>query len=454
MKFLLHTCCAPCSVACVQSLRAEGIEPTAYWYNPNIHPYAEYRARRDTLVEYAARIGLALEEDDEYGLRPFTWAVGGDIENRCLICYAARMRQAARHAKAGGYTHFTTTLLISPYQNHERLRAAAEQAADEYGVEFLYRDYRPLFKQGQADARRLSLYMQKYCGCVFSEQERYDKRYSAKPPIAVKRVERVAQEPAAPREGTRHEAARKQAWPRFRQLGERFEAALAMETAAFVAMGTVSAEGAADAAPIAAAPTGNRRKSPAAAPITAAAPATSAPITAAPNPLVALLSVQTERTLWEARNVMRCAAHSGLWETVYCDMPVWRHVYHMLHSLDQWFMSPAHYSEPSIHVDGLNDLDRAVDLPAFTLMQMETYLAAITAKLRAYLAALPDAALDSSPDSRPFARLALIVAAIRHITAHFGMMMGFIIAHNGAWPLTIGMQRPLPTEDDGLPHYA
>ncbi len=72
MKLLLHICCAPCSVACVQSLRAEGIEPTGYWYNPNIHPFTEYRQRRNTLVEYAESIGMALEMDDEYGLRPFT----------------------------------------------------------------------------------------------------------------------------------------------------------------------------------------------------------------------------------------------------------------------------------------------------------------------------------------------------------------------------------------------
>ena len=53
MKLLLHTCCAPCSVYCIKSLREEGIEPTLFWYNPNIHPYSEYKARRDCLVEYA-----------------------------------------------------------------------------------------------------------------------------------------------------------------------------------------------------------------------------------------------------------------------------------------------------------------------------------------------------------------------------------------------------------------
>ena len=181
MKLLLHICCAPCSVACIQSLRAEGIEPTGYWFNPNIHPFVEYRTRRDTLKDYAARIGLALTVNDTYGLRPFVRAVAEDIGGRCPVCYAARMRETARYAAANGFTHFTSTLFISPYQRHNLLRAAAEEAAQAYGVAFLYRDFRPLFRAGQEEARALELYMQKYCGCVFSEEERYSKRYRVKP---------------------------------------------------------------------------------------------------------------------------------------------------------------------------------------------------------------------------------------------------------------------------------
>ena len=177
LKLLLHICCAPCSVECIKSLRAEGIEPTGYWYNPNIHPFTEYRARRNTVTEYAQSIGLALEMNDFYGLRPFCAAVAEDIGGRCAVCYACRMRETARYAALQGFTHFSTTLLYSPYQKHELLRAAAEEAAEEFGVEFLYRDFRPLFRQGQEEARALNLYLQKYCGCVFSEEERYSKRY-------------------------------------------------------------------------------------------------------------------------------------------------------------------------------------------------------------------------------------------------------------------------------------
>ncbi len=176
IKLLMHTCCAPCSVACVQALRDEGIEPTAYWNNPNIHPFTEYRVRRDTLREYAASIGMALVEEGEYGLRPFVKAVAEDMDNRCAYCYEVRMDAAAKYAAEHGFTHFTSTLFISPYQNHELLRQTAQRAADTYGVEFLYRDFRPHFREGQSEARALGLYMQKYCGCVFSEEERYAKK--------------------------------------------------------------------------------------------------------------------------------------------------------------------------------------------------------------------------------------------------------------------------------------
>ena len=176
MKLLLHICCAPCSVYCIDSLRAEGISPVGFWYNPNIHPYQEYKARRDTLIEYAARIALPLEIKEEYGLRPFVRAVAGDIDHRCGYCYRVRMEETAKYAAEHGFTHFATTLLVSPYQNHEGIRQAGEAAGERWGVEYLYRDFSPGFREGQRKARELGLYMQKYCGCVFSEEDRYAKQ--------------------------------------------------------------------------------------------------------------------------------------------------------------------------------------------------------------------------------------------------------------------------------------
>ena len=175
-KTLLHICCAPCSITCIDTLRTEGIEPVGYWYNPNIHPVTEYRARRDTLIQYARDIGMELNIRDDYGLREFVRAIYPELENRCGVCYDLRLFEAARFARESGFKSFSTTLLISPYQNHELLIETAERAAKEYGIEFLYRDFRPRFREGQAKARELGLYMQKYCGCVFSEEERYIKR--------------------------------------------------------------------------------------------------------------------------------------------------------------------------------------------------------------------------------------------------------------------------------------
>ena len=175
-KTLLHICCAPCSIMCIDTLRAEGIEPVGYWYNPNIHPVTEYRSRRDTLIQYAKDIGMELHLRDDYGLREFVRAIYPELENRCGVCYDLRMREAARFAAENGFESFSTTLLISPYQNHELLIETAEKAAKEYGIEFLYRDFRPRFREGQAKARELGLYMQKYCGCIFSEEDRYCKK--------------------------------------------------------------------------------------------------------------------------------------------------------------------------------------------------------------------------------------------------------------------------------------
>ncbi len=172
-KILLHICCAPCANQCIDSLRDEGFAVAGYWFNPNIHPFTEYRSRRNTLRDYAQQIQLRMIEEDIYGLRPFVEHVAGDIRGRCRYCYQVRMNWTAKKAAEEGMDAFTTSLLISPYQNHEGIMQAAREAADRYGVPFLYRDFRPLFRRGQERARELGFYMQKYCGCVFSEEDRY-----------------------------------------------------------------------------------------------------------------------------------------------------------------------------------------------------------------------------------------------------------------------------------------
>ena len=176
MKTLMHICCAPCANQPIEVLRTDGIEVAGFWYNPNIHPVTEYRARRNCLEEYAKEIELPLIMKNDYALRPFVRAVADDIAHRCGKCYEMRLDRVARYAAEHGFDSFTSTLFVSPYQNHELMRAVAEQAAAKYGVQFLYRDFRPGFRAGQQEARECELYMQKYCGCVFSEEDRYQKQ--------------------------------------------------------------------------------------------------------------------------------------------------------------------------------------------------------------------------------------------------------------------------------------
>jgi predicted adenine nucleotide alpha hydrolase (AANH) superfamily ATPase len=171
---------------CIETLRSEGVEPVLYWYNPNIHPFTEYRNRRDCLVNHAKKLELALVMEDHYGLKDFIAEYPFADSGRCAFCYRLRLEKAARAAKERDFDAFCTSLLISPYQDHELLKKTARTAAERYGVEFLYRDFRPFFREGQAKARAASCYMQKYCGCVFSEEERY-----RGPPQATRGLEAV-----------------------------------------------------------------------------------------------------------------------------------------------------------------------------------------------------------------------------------------------------------------------
>lgn len=133
--------------------------------------------RRDCLKEYTKKVGVELILHEEYGLDDFCRHVVSDIPNRCVnYCYPKRLGETVRYAAENGFDAFTTTLLVSPYQKHEELKKVCEKLAHESGLEFVYRDFRVGFRDGQAKAREAGLYMQKYCGCIFSEEERYQKQ--------------------------------------------------------------------------------------------------------------------------------------------------------------------------------------------------------------------------------------------------------------------------------------
>ncbi len=170
---LVHCCCGPCATYSTQHLRDQGHRLTALWYNPNIHPFQEHQRRLEAMQQFAAATNLDLIVEDGYDLVRYLRAVVGNETDRCSQCFRIRLTHTAEVAKAKGFAAFTTTLLISPYQKHNLLRQTGEQVAQEVGVPFLYEDLR----LGFADSRRLSkehnLYRQQYCGCIFSEWERY-----------------------------------------------------------------------------------------------------------------------------------------------------------------------------------------------------------------------------------------------------------------------------------------
>lgn len=176
MRVLLHICCAPCATIPLEELRREGFEVYGYFFNPNIHPYQEYMRRRDSVEKLSESIGLRVIYDEKYDFKGFLREVVFREDHRCRLCYYMRFKQAAAVAKRGRHDCFTSTLLISPHQDHELIRSVGDQVADETGVELLYRDYREQFRKSCELSKEYGLYRQQYCGCIYSEYERFAPR--------------------------------------------------------------------------------------------------------------------------------------------------------------------------------------------------------------------------------------------------------------------------------------
>jgi len=175
MKLLLHICCGPCAISPIAQLRGMGHELQGYFFNPNIHPFKEFERRLDTLKEYAAAVEIPLEVDGRYLLEEFLAEAMRADRIRCESCYEMRLRQAALTAKQFDCDAFTTTLLVSPYQKHELIRQTGERVGREAGIDFFYADYRLGWQEGVKISRDRLMYRQPYCGCIFSEKERYCK---------------------------------------------------------------------------------------------------------------------------------------------------------------------------------------------------------------------------------------------------------------------------------------
>jgi predicted adenine nucleotide alpha hydrolase (AANH) superfamily ATPase len=172
-RILLHTCCANCAIIPLSRLEDGQTEVFGFFYNPNIHPFQEYRRRLDAVEAFFHSRKNRLIIQDDYDLEGFLRAVVFREETRCSYCYHRRLEATARMAKKSGFSAFTTTLLYSKHQNHEAVREIGENLAAEFEVPFVYEDFRPGWKQGIEESKSMGLYRQHYCGCIYSEKERY-----------------------------------------------------------------------------------------------------------------------------------------------------------------------------------------------------------------------------------------------------------------------------------------
>lgn len=173
MKLLLHTCCAPCLIYPLERLREEGFAVSGFFYNPNIQPFAEYKNRREAVEQLSKELAVDVIYP-EYAPAEYFQEVNLKEKNpgRCSICWSFRLKATAKLAKENGCEAFSTTLLVSPYQEQELLKKIGDAVSETEGIKFYYEDFRPGFRKAHNQAKAKGIYCQKYCGCIYSEIER------------------------------------------------------------------------------------------------------------------------------------------------------------------------------------------------------------------------------------------------------------------------------------------
>ncbi len=175
MKVLLHICCAPCACYPLKVLKEKGFEVMGLWYNPNIHPCTEFVKRMATVKKLEKLENIKVIYFETY--EPEKWfrevAFREEKSIRCQICYSMRLEMAAAVAKKGKFDYFTSTLFYSKYQKRELMLPLAENASKKFGVKFLDIDFREGWSEGIEISKSYNLYRQQYCGCLYSEKERY-----------------------------------------------------------------------------------------------------------------------------------------------------------------------------------------------------------------------------------------------------------------------------------------
>jgi predicted adenine nucleotide alpha hydrolase (AANH) superfamily ATPase len=152
-------------------LRQQKFEVTGFFYNPNIHPLSEYNNRRRAVQDFSQTVSLETFYP-EYVPSEFFWEthLKESSPERCPVCWHLRLKKTAREAKEKGFDYFSTTLLVSPYQDQDLLKKIGDDVAKEEGVQFYYEDFRPGFKKAHDEAKSQGIYCQKYCGCIYSNE--------------------------------------------------------------------------------------------------------------------------------------------------------------------------------------------------------------------------------------------------------------------------------------------
>lgn len=175
-RILLHICCGPCSIMPAQRLLAEGYEITGFFFNPNIQPLSEYLKRHEGAEQCSRRLGIDIFFNEGWNLSKWLECAPKETPARCEWCIGMRLEHTARHAVAAAYKGFSTSLLYSRYQPHDYIREKGEALAADYGIEFVYRDFRDYWQEGIDISREWKIYRQAWCGCIFSEAERFAKK--------------------------------------------------------------------------------------------------------------------------------------------------------------------------------------------------------------------------------------------------------------------------------------
>ena len=170
---LVHCCCAHCTAYTVSYWRQQGYEVSALWYNPNIHPYMEHQHRLEAMRSLAQQMDFPLIITEGYAIIDYFRQVVEHESGRCQYCFGLRLSKTVETAHKNGFDAFTTSLLISSHQKHDLLREIGDKLAKEKGIDFLYADLRKRYSDSRRITKPLALYRQQYCGCVYSEWERY-----------------------------------------------------------------------------------------------------------------------------------------------------------------------------------------------------------------------------------------------------------------------------------------